>query len=561
VLPAATPGEAGPRGTYQVRLSDGSRGFQYSVRQPIPVLLLLAGTAVIVLLVACANVAGLQLLKGASRQQELAVRATLGAGRLRLARHTLTESLMLALAGGGLGLLLASWSTRVLSRLVWPAETAVDLAVDLRVFAFLVALSLVAALLAGVLPAIRAARLAPAVGLAQRSGRATSRFGVGRLPVSLQVALSLVLLVGAGLFARTLVNLYRVDTGFDPASVLMFSLDASTAGFKGKAATDVYERALEDIGRVPGVRSVAHSGFAMLSGWRTTTTARIAGRPADRQSVQVLGLAVSDGFFETMRLPLRRGRPFAPSDNEAAPRVFAVNDTFARTLFAGEDPIGQTVTLPEGEGRIVAVVADMTYVGLREPTEPTVFYPWRQQQRVARAVFEVRTTVPPLSVLPAIRRIVAGIDSRLPVSDAKTQAAQLDESIRSERGLTTLAVFLALVAVLLSCIGLYGVMAYHVARRSGEIAIRMALGSSRWRIVGPILQDALLMVVAGLVVALPAAFAVSRLLRDYLFGIEPTDPMTTVAATLLLLVAALSGALVPARRAAGVDPVVALRCE
>ena len=169
--------------------------------------------------------------------------------------------------------------------------------------------------------------------------------------------------------------------------------------------------------------------------------------------------------------------------------------------------------------------------------------------------------MPPLSVLPAIRRIVAGIDSRLPVSDAKTQAEQLDESIRSERGLTTLAVFLALVAVLLSCIGLYGVMAYHVARRSGEIAIRMALGSSRWRIVGPILQDALLMVVAGLVVALPAAFAVSRLLRDYLFGIEPTDPMTTVAATLLLLVAALSGALVPARRAAGVDPVVALRCE
>jgi predicted permease len=560
-VPPEASGETGKRGPRAILLSDGSRGLQYSVRGPIPVLLMLAGTAGIVLLVACANVAGLQLLKGAARRQELAIRVALGAGRWRLARHVLTESLLLALVAGVVGLLLATWSTALMARLIWPAETALDLAADYRVFGFLLALSVVSALLAGLLPAIRAARMAPAAGLARRSARATARLGVGRVLVSVQVGLSLVLLIGAGLFTRTLVNLYRVDTGFDPASVLTFSLDASTAGYKGQAVAEVYDRVLAGVEKLPGVLSASHSGFAMLSGWRTTTVAALPGQGAGRAPMQVLGLAVSDGFFDTMRLPRRRGRAFSVSDSEKAPRVFAVNDTFVKRAFPHEDPMGKTVRLPEGEGQIVAVVGDMTYVGLREPVEPTVFYPSRQQRRLARVVFEMRTAVPPMTLLPAVRRVVAGVDGRLPVSDAKTQAAQLAESIRLERGLTSLAVGLALVAILLSCIGLYGLISYHVARRTGEIGIRMALGSTAWGIVWPILRGAVLMVTAGVALGLPAAFAMSRVLREYLFGIEPMDRVTLAAAVLLLLVAALAGAFGPARRAARVDPAVALRCE
>jgi predicted permease len=243
-VPAPSSAEKGPRKPHGIILADGSRGLQYSVREGLTVLLMLAGAAAIVLLVACANVAGLQLVRGDARRHELAIRMALGAGRWRLARRALTESLLLSLAGGALGLLLAAWGTTVLSRPIWQEDTALDLAIDHRVFGFALALSIVAALLAGLLPAIRTTRTSPAVGLAGRTMRATPRLRTGRSLVSIQVGLSLLLLVGAGLFTRTLVNLYRVDTGFDPASVLVFSLDASTAGYKGRAAVDVYERVL-----------------------------------------------------------------------------------------------------------------------------------------------------------------------------------------------------------------------------------------------------------------------------------------------------------------------------
>lgn len=232
-------------------------------------------------------------------------------------------------AAGGLG------HDRVVAA-YWQQDTALDLAIDHRVFGFALALSIVAALLAGLLPAIRTTRTSPAVGLAGRTMRATPRLRTGRSLVSIQVGLSLLLLVGAGLFTRTLVNLYRVDTGFDPASVLVFSLDASTAGYKGRAAVDVYERVLAGIGKLPGVRSVAHSSFVMLSGWRTSTVASIPGQPAARPPMQILALSTSDGFFSTMGLPVLRGRAFSASDDELAPKVIAVNETLARTAFPNE---------------------------------------------------------------------------------------------------------------------------------------------------------------------------------------------------------------------------------
>ena len=549
------------RGPHRVVLKDGSRGYHEYIRKSAQPLYLLLGIAAVVLAVACANIAGLLLVRGAARQRELAVRVAIGAGRWRLIRQALTESLVVSLAGAALGLLLASWAKPALSRLIWPRGVFVDLGNDYRVFALALALSLVSALLSGLLPAVRAIRGIAITGLKDKAAVAP-RLRAGRGLVSVQVGLSLLLLVTAGLFTRTLVNLYRVDTGFDTTNLLVFNLDATKAGYKDRQAVELYERVHAGIATLPGVRSVAQSDMLLLSGWMNKSVARVSGRPGDEATFSILGLGVSGSFFSTMGIPLLRGRGFSASDDDTALKVVIVNEALARREFPKEDPVGRELTTIAGKHRIVGVVGDMTYHSLKQEPEPTVFYDYRQRpQPFGRLHFEVRTSVDPLSLVPAVRQVVAGIDRRIPIADVGTQASQLDDSISLERGFAAVASGLAVLAVLLSCVGLYGVMAYHVARRTGEIGVRMALGSTAAGVAWPILRGALLVAAAGIGIGLPLVAAAGRIVRSYLFGVEPLDAPTLVGAIVLLLAIAAAGAAVPASRAARVDPAVALRCE
>ncbi len=538
--------------------SGGPREPRQSLTKSLPILMGIVG---IVLLVACANLASLLLARSASRRQEMAVRAALGAGQGRLLRQCLTESVLVSFAGTVGGLLLATWARQILLRLFWPSQVVVDLRNDARVLGFTTMICVASTLLFGLLPALRASRIQPGAFLKERASGGLSRMRVGTCMVSIQTALSLLLLVGAGLFVRTLANLYRVETGFNTNNLLVFKLDGHKAGLKGQRLADCYEQVRASIAALPGVQAVANSNILLLSRWMNNSQAQISGRSQD-ESMPILGLSVSDSFLSTMGIPLLLGRGFSPSDDEAGPRVILVNETLTHRAFPDENPVGKSLTINGRDHEIVGVFGDITYADLKRAVEPTVFYPYRQDtESIGRMFYEVRTASDPMALVASIRKVVAGVDRILPMAEIKTQAIQLDESIAQERSFAMLASGLALMAVLLSWIGLYSVMAYDVTRRTGEIGIRMALGATPRRVAWPILRGSLLTAVAGVALGLPAAVAGARIVRSYLFGVESHDPVTMGVAVVLLLAIAMLAAWVPARRAAKVDPMVALRHE
>jgi len=476
-------------------------------------------------------------------------------------RQGLTESLLIALAGAAGGLLLATWGKRVLFNTFWPSQVVVDLGLDATVLGFTLMICVVSALLFGLLPAWRWSRTNPMASLKERSSSTLSRMRLGKWMVSLQTSLALLLLVGAGLFVRTLVNLYHVDTGFRTENLLVFNLDGRKADIKNQQLVDFYEQVRSTIGTLPGVRSVAHSNLLLLTGWMWNSMAQVPGRLAEDR-MPILGLSVSDSFLSTMGISLLLGRDFNASDNETGPKVVMVNETLARTAFPNESPIGKTLTIKESDYQIVGVFGDITYVKLNKAPEPTVFYPYRQQSGYPGKIFyEVRTASNPLTLVPAIRQIVANINRNIPLADIKTQAIQLDESIAQERCFTAIASGLAFLAILLSCIGLFGLMAYQTAQRTGEMGIRMALGATARNLTWLILRSALLMATAGITIGLFVVFVAVRLIRNYLFGVEPYDLGTIAAAAVILTIVSILAAWIPARRAAKVDPMVALRYE
>jgi predicted permease len=537
--------------------SGGPLGSRHYIGQSLPVLM---GIVCVVLLAACANLASLSLARGAFRQQEMAVRAAMGAGKWRLIRQSLTESLLVALAGAFGGLLLATWGKQVLFNMFWPSGVVVDLGLDKTVLGFTLIICVVSALLFGVLPAWRWSRINPMVSLKERSSCALSRMRLGKWMVSLQTALAMLLLVGAGLFVRTLVNLYKVNTGFRTENLLVFSLDGRKADIKNQQLAGFYEQVRSAIETLPSVRGVAHSNLLLLTGWMNNSMAQIPGRPAE-DKMPILGLSVSNSFLSTMDISLLLGRDFSIMDNEAGQPVILVNEALARTAFPEQNPIGQTLTI-DREYNIVGVFEDITYVRLKKAPEPTVFYPCRQQAGYPGKIFyEVRTASNPMAIVPAIRQIVADINSNIPMADIKTQAIQLDESIAQERCFTAIASGLAFLAILLSCIGLFGLMAYQTAQRTGEMGIRMALGSTAWNLVWPVLRSALLMATAGITIGLLMVFAAVRLIRNYLFGVEQYDFGTIVAAMFVLIIVSILASWIPARRAAKVNPMEALRYE
>jgi predicted permease len=519
------------------------------------------GIVAIVLVAACANLAGLLLARGASRQHELSVRSALGAGRWRLARQSLTESLLISLIGAGLGLALATWGKTILSRLLWPSGITVDLRSDLFVLGFTLIVSLGAALLFGLVPAWRSTRAHPMASLKERSALGTTRLRMGRVFVSMQVTLSMLLLVGAGLFTRTLINLRHIDAGFNTENLLAFNLDASKAGYEGKRRVDFYEQVRRSIAALPGVTAVTNSNNPLLGGRINSRGMAIPGSPSE-EKITILELEVGHGFCSAMGIDLLAGRDFRTADNETSVKVIIVNNALAEKTFPGENSVGRLLPIGRTDYQIVGVCEDIKYENIKKSAEPTVFYPYLQRPDEVYAVyFEVRTAMSPLTLVPALRKALAVIDRNIPMADIRTQKIRIDESISQERLFASLSTALALLAVLLSCIGLFGLMAYNIAQRTGEIGIRKALGAAPRDVAWPVLRETFILAAAGVVVGIPVALALVRIIRGYLFGVSPYDPAALLGAAVLLVSVALLAAWIPARRAAKIDPMVALRYE
>ena len=553
-----------------LELAPGGQGLDQLRRQYSRPLWILMGMVGLVLLIACANVANLQLARAAARQREIGVRLSLGAPRSRLIRQLLTESILLASIGGALGLALAWWASRVLV-LFLSQPDSLNLQPDFRILAFTAAACLATGLLFGLAPAFRATRadLTPALKRdAPHAGAGVLRLGLAKGLMIGQVAFSVVLLFGAGLFVRTLVNLESLNVGFDQHNVLLFGLNGAGAGYRGAALNDFYGRVQQRVATLPGVVSATASYHLLLSGSFMDVGLWVPGFvPKTPERMHVRGFVAGPNFFHAMKIPLLRGRDFTERDDLNAPKVVVVNEAFVKQYFADRDPIGRRIAwdpkTPELE--IVGVAKDAKYYSLRNDAPPTVYLSFQQEQGSSWMHFEVRTAADPRALILDVRRLLASLDRSVPIFDVKTQTEQIDELLLQERLFARLSSFFGLLALALASVGLYGILSYAVSRRTGELGIRMALGAQRRNIVGMILRETLLVVAAGLAVGIPAALAAGRLasglISDLLYGLKAGDVGTVaLAATALLTVAAVAGFL-PAERASRIDPMVAVRSE
>ncbi len=557
--------------------SQGLSSLRAQFSEPLRILMAVVG---LILLIACANVANLLLARATARQKEIAVRLALGASRFRLIRQLLTEGLLLALTGGALGLLFAWWSGSFLLALVGSGRNPVflKLTLDARVLSFTMVASVLAGILFGLAPAWRATRvdLTPALKDSARSVGGGSRLSLGKAIVVTQVTLSLLLLIGAGLFVRSLVKLKSLDAGFNQENVLLVSTDPRLIGYRGRQIADLYQRLLERIKAIPGVRSASRSREGLLGGNGSLTIGRIhvqgqpalpyentlKGEPPDRTPVCEVG----PEYFETVGMTILRGRGLIEQDNEKSLHAVAVvNETFARYYFGTEDPIGRRFGFraeTRGQIEIVGVVKDAKYDSLREPARPTYYVSnlqftgdWRDM------TFQIRTAVEPTHFIAAVRQAVGEVEPNLPLFNIKTLATQIDETLVQERLIGKVSSFFGLLSLLLAAIGMYGIMAYAVSQRTYEIGIRMALGAQRNTVLRMILWQGMKMVLIGVGLGLLVSMAGTRIIANQLFGITPTDSMTFVGVPLLLLMVALLACFVPAHRVTKVDPLVALRYE
>jgi predicted permease len=553
----------------KLMVEDASKG-QSQLRQqfstPLAVLMAMVG---FVLLIACANVANLLLARAAARQKEIAVRLALGAGRARVVRQLLAESITLALAGGAIGILIAWWSGHGLLRFLPGAAASqrLDTAPDLRVLAFLFALSLATGILFGLAPALQATRPAIAPTLKDQTGSVST--GSARLRMTLvaaQVALSLVLLVGAALFARSLYNLQEVDPGFRPANLIEFSISPPLNGYAQPATRQFIQRLEDSLRQIPGVMAVTAAEIVPLSDNDAYSTARVEGYESKPdEDMNLAQNFVTPGYFSTIGTPLIAGREFTRRDGAGAPKVAIVNQKMARYFFGNQDPLGRHIGFGPRQSsmdvEIVGVVRDSKYSDLREPAPREVFMPIDQDERVDQCSFFVRSAQSAAGLGSALRSAVAALDPNLPVYNLQTVATQIDDSIYIDRMIAALSMFFGGLATLLAAVGLYGVIAYNVARRTREIGLRMALGAERGRVLWMVMKEVALLAGAGIVVALPAAYAAGRAVHSQLYGVPSADFAVLVgSAGVLAVVAGLAGC-VPALRASQVDPMIALRYE
>jgi predicted permease len=554
----------------------GSQGEMDSRRGLAAPLRLLLGVVGVVLLIACANVANLLLARASARQKEIAVRLALGASRGRLIRQLLTESVILAVAGGALGMLFALWIKNgllVVTEWGGPEMVALEPSLDLRVFGFTLGLSVLTGLIFGLVPAFRATRfdLTPTLKDAARGSSSLNRSVLSKSLVVAQVSLSVLLLMGAGLLVRTLRNLQHVETGFNSQNLLLFSVDPSLIGYEDERLAALYEQMFARLEAVPGVQAVTFSRNALLSFSSNTSSVFLQGEIGPDGKLKDSDTkvhTVRENFLPAMEIPLLLGRNLSPQDDARAQRVAVVNQEFVKTHFPNTNPIGQRFGFePDkpGEIEIVGVARDAKYTSQRDAIEPTVYQSWKQSlSRMQLATVEVRTNGDPSSFVPGIREAMHQVDSNLPVTNIRTQIEQADKTLAMERTLAKLFTLFGLIAQQLAAIGLYGVMAYTVAQRTKEIGIRMALGADRARVLRMILRQGMLLTVFGVGVGLAAAYALTKYLEsltEMLFGVEARDPWTFAAIGGLLILVALVACLIPARRATRVDPLVALRYE
>jgi predicted permease len=524
----------------------------------------------LVLLIACANVANLLIARAFARQKEIAVRLSLGASRTRLVRQLLVESLVLALGGALAGIGIAMALTRGLLALI-PAQgnsLLIEAKPDLRILSFTLALTFLTALVFGLAPALRASRpdlwstLKDAVGsIAGSGGSLFLRKGL----VSAQVALSFLLLFGAGLFVRSLMNLKATDTGFrNPENLVTFQLSPAFNGYDAPRTVNFYSQLLDGIRAMPGVKSAALASVALLHGEEWDSSTSVEGHPAkDGEDMQAFMNALSPGYFDTMGVRLLAGRDFDRRDIHKDSRVAIVNESFARHFFENQSAVGRHIGRGLGPGtktdiEIVGVVSDSLYEGPREGVRRQVFIPNWGNSSVA---FYVRTALSPASAYSSIKSEVKRLDASMPVYELKTLGGQLDETLLTERLIALLSAGFGLLATLLAAIGLYGVMAFVVARRTKELGLRMALGAQPGSVIWLVMREVLMLLGIGLAIGVPAAIGLGRFVSAQLYGIKPGDPSIALASiAVLIAVAALAG-FIPAQRASRIDPILALRYE
>jgi predicted permease len=556
----------------RILLDDGSKGrqiLQRDAKKPFLILMAMAGLA---LLISCANVANLLLARGAARQREIAVRMALGAWRWRLMRQFLVESLLLSLMGGVVGLMVAAWTTQGLVAAIPPSIGALGLSAELnpRLLGFALALSALTGALFGVAPAARATRLNLEATLREQGSSVSGGLSSVRFRKALvvsQIVLTTVLLVGAGLFARSLNNLNHINLGLRADNVIAFSIAPELNGYSPQRTIAFFDDLRQGIAALPGVRSVSAAEIPILTDSDSSSNMTIEGYQAqEREDMNVQTNSIGPDYFTTMGIPLLSGREFTIADRAGSPKVAIIDETMARRFFANRNPIGSHFAFGAGDRvrpdiEIVGVVQDSKHANVREEKRPFAYLPYAQETNLGRITFYARTDQDVASIAPSLRREVARRDDNLPIFNLKTLLRQEDESLFADRFVTFLSICFALLAASLAAIGLYGVMAYTVTRRIREIGIRIALGATQGRVAWLILREVTLLALIGLLAGAPLAFALGRAAESLLFGVRAGDPLIFIAASLLLALVALVGGYLPARRAAKVDPMVALRRE
>jgi len=522
-----------------------------------------------VLLIACANVANLLIARAFMRQKEIAVRLSLGASRGRLVRQMLAESLVLAAAGGAAGVALAIALTRGLLALVPTGgqPLSIDAHPDLRILAFTSGLTIATGIVFGLMPALRASRPDPWTTLKDTVGSIAGTGGslfLRKSLVAAQVALSFLLLFGAGLFGRSLQNLRTTETGVALDNLVTFQLSPSLSGYDDVRTVRFYRDLLDRLRSAPGVKSAALAAVPILSGDEWDSSTAVEGhQAADGEDMQAFMNALSPGYFETMRIPILEGRDFTAADVQERPRVAIVNRRFAEHFFPGKSALGRHLGRGTGPNvkldiDIVGVVDNSLYEGPREGVRRQVFVPnWGRNS----AVFYVRTTTPSSSASALARREVQQLDRGIPIYEMKTLEAQLDETLLSDRLVALLSAGFGLLATLLASIGLYGVMAFVVARRRKELGIRLALGAQRGLIIWSVMKEVLMLLAIGLAVGVPSGLGLGGFVSAQLYGIQPHDPAMAAATIVLLTLVSAAAGLIPAHRASRIDPILALRYE
>ncbi len=557
-VPALQAASAG-----EVRLFRAPRGLDSwtrGLRQP---LFILGGVVGVVLLIACVNVANLMLVRGVARQKEVSIRLALGASRWRVVRATLAESALLACAGGALGLLVGVWGARILlvSVVAGRASTALDISLDRGVVGVTAIVSALAALFFSAVPAARTAAggIAPALRRVS-TGASAPALNAGRILMAAQVAISIPLLVGAALFLRTVYNLAQVELGFNPAQLVIFHLDPSLNGYDADRVERLYERTLPRLAAIPGVQSATLTDIVLISRSQNNWPFVVPGK----EPVQMKFARIGPGYFDTFGIPVLAGRGIGVQDHSRAPRVAVVNETAARTLFGSLNAVGELLTM-EADRRtdfaIVGVVKDARYTSPRDPMPPVVYLPYAQTAvgRLGAINVVVRSSLAPATLGPLLRSTMAEVDGNVPITDLRTQTDQIDDTLGTERTFLRLLLAFGAFALLLASIGLHAVTAYSVLRRTREIGVRVALGARQADVLWMVLRQVVGITALGFAIGVPGAIALTRFVRASLYGVEPADPASVAGAVVVMAMVAVLAGYFPARRAARLDPLIALR--